>query len=344
MRVAFFVFAAEKNTLGRAYALWLAAEELGWETRFVAPSIASPWAPLQDETRFIATLTEDADGAARWADMLVALKPWPGSLDVALALGKRHGKEVAVDIDDPDWEAVYGLSRKRQVLNFAKHARRGTVPIRDYRLRLKTSRARHVLVSNPALHRWYPGARVVPHARAARDGALPHKRTDDVEVAFVGTVTLHKGIDVLREAVARAGGMRLTVTGGRPDDALPHETWLGETSLAEGLALIDAADIVALPSRSWAYGIGQLPAKLIDAMMAGRAIVASDVGPISWALGGTGLLVSPGSVDELAAALERLRSPELRTELGSAAHRRAVDCFTPAAVAPALAAGLGVAR
>ncbi|HXY81405.1 MAG TPA: glycosyltransferase family 4 protein [Gaiellaceae bacterium] len=342
MRVAFFVFAAEKNTLGRAYSLWLTAEELGWETRFVAPSIESPWTPLAGERDFIATLTDDADGAAEWADALVALKPWPGSLDVALRVGKRYRKPVAVDVDDPDWEAVYGMSRKRQLLNVAQRTGRRQLPVHDYMLRLQTARSEHVLVSNPALHRWYHGATVVPHVRAPRNDIPAHTRTDGLQVTFVGTVTPHKGIDVLRAAVARVGGARLTVTGEAPADAMPHERWLGETSLAEGLALIDEADVVALPSRPWVYSIGQLPAKLIDAMMAGRAVAASDVAPINWALGGTGLLVPPASVEDLVAALERLRSPELRTELGTRAHERALAFFTPAAVAPALAIGLGL--
>jgi len=342
VRAAFFVFAAEKNTLGRAYALWLAAEELGWETRFVAPRIDDPWSPLVGEHGFVARLTADGDQAAAWADVLVALKPWPGALDVALRLGRVYDKPVAVDVDDPDWENEYGWSAARQALTFATLTCSGRRPLGAYRLRYTASRLERVLVSNPALQRWYRRGVVVPHARPARPPGRPHSATGtDIEVAFVGTVAEHKGVEVLREAAKAAGDVRLVLTAEAPPDARPNERWIGRTTLEEGLAVIDRCDVVAVPSQPWVYGAGQLPVKLIDAMIAGRAVVASDLGPARWALAGTGLLVPPGDAVALGDALKRLRSSSLRSELGQAARLRALQRFTPAAVAHDLAAGLG---
>lgn len=339
-RVAFFVFSAEKNTLGRAFSLWLTAEALGWDSRVVASDPRAPWPPLAGEHAFLATFTADADRAARWADALVALKPWPGAFDVAWDLGKRHHKPVVLDVDDPDFEGAFGETWRRQAVNFARRACERHPPLLAYRLRHRARTLDRVLLSNPALTRWYRAGAIVPHARRPRAAGRPHTSKGELEVGFVGTVTDHKGIDVLRHAALDAGHVRLVITAPAPPDALPDEQWIGSTALAEGLKVIDQCDVVVIPSLPWTYGAGQLPVKLIDAMMAGRAVIASDLGPIRWALDDCGLLVAPGDATALSTAMARLRSADLRAELGARARERAISMFTPEAVAPHLAAGV----
>jgi len=90
---------------------------------------------------------------------------------------------------------------------------------------------------------------------------------------------------------------------------------------AEIPALLMAADVFALPSLSEG-----LPLALLEAMFAGRPIVASDVGEVRAVLNGgeAGLLVEPGSAEQLACALARLLShPDEAKRLGDAAARRA---------------------
>jgi glycosyltransferase involved in cell wall biosynthesis len=73
----------------------------------------------------------------------------------------------------------------------------------------------------------------------------------------------------------------------------------------------------------------QTPAKLILAMAAARPIIATRVGDMPAILGETGMLVSPGQVQELAAALVQLLSaPNLRIALGTAARERFLAHFT----------------
>jgi glycosyltransferase involved in cell wall biosynthesis len=334
-----FCFSAVENGLGRAFALWLAARELGWQVRVVTPPAAGFWPPLASEPSFLETIGHEAAEAAEWSDLLLALKPLPDSLGVAIKARRKHSRPLVVDIDDPDWEDEFGGSHRRQTYTFVVRTLHGRPPFRMYRLRRAAGRL-PVLVSNPALRRWYPGAAVIPHARLPRPAGSPHLRRDEIEVAFVGSVRAHKGVEILREAASQAGGIRLTITGDAPADAKPHESWVGETSLAEGLTLIDHADVVAIPSHPWIYSLGQLPVKLIDAMMAGRAVVGSDLPPIRWALGGAGKLVPPGDVGALTQALDSLRGPETRTRLGERARARALASFTPAAVASELARAL----
>lgn len=90
-------------------------------------------------------------------------------------------------------------------------------------------------------------------------------------------------------------------------------------------AVLTAADIFALPSLSEG-----LPLALLEAMFAGRPIVASAVGDVGIALGDgeAGLLVEPGHPESLAVALDRLLSEaDLARSLGERAHRRALDKY-----------------
>lgn len=71
------------------------------------------------------------------------------------------------------------------------------------------------------------------------------------------------------------------------------------------------------------------PYRLVEAMMAGRAVVGVDIGPAAETLGDTGVLVKPGDPGELArAVVALLRAPARRRSLGEAARRRALTHFT----------------
>ncbi|WP_447925737.1 glycosyltransferase family 4 protein [Georgenia muralis] len=192
-------------------------------------------------------------------------------------------------------------------------------------------------VSNPVLAGLYGGP-LIPHVRDSGPQGRPHVREAPV-IAFVGSVKPHKGIDLLRGAVAQLSryGYRLVITGEAPNDARPWEDWVGVTSFEDGLQLVGDADIVALPSLYSPWARGQLPAKLIDAMLLERAVVVSDVGPLRWAVDDTGLVVRPGHAADLVCALHELRSPERRADLGRRARRLAELRFTVDAVAPRFA-------
>ena len=90
---------------------------------------------------------------------------------------------------------------------------------------------------------------------------------------------------------------------------------------ADVTAVLAAADIFVLPSLSEG-----LPLALLEAMFAGRPIVASEVGEVAVALahGEAGVLVEPGNPAALAAALDRLLSdPAHARALGDRAAWRA---------------------
>lgn len=90
--------------------------------------------------------------------------------------------------------------------------------------------------------------------------------------------------------------------------------------------LLRSVDVFVLSSR-WEG----MPLAVIEAMMSGLPVVATDVGGVSEAVvdGETGFLVPPGNSDALAVALDRLLAdPALRRRMGDAGRRRALEHFT----------------
>jgi glycosyltransferase involved in cell wall biosynthesis len=111
--------------------------------------------------------------------------------------------------------------------------------------------------------------------------------------------------------------------------ALAAELGIAEAATFEGhldnvhLAY-EAGRIVVLSSVSEGF-----PYSLIEAMTCGRTCVATDVGGVTEAVGDTGLVVPPGSPQDMArACLTLLRDDERRHSLAAAARARALEFFT----------------
>lgn len=96
-------------------------------------------------------------------------------------------------------------------------------------------------------------------------------------------------------------------------------------------ALLAASDALVLPS-----SVEGLPLVVLEAMAAGRPVVATAVGGTPEAVvdGETGLLVPPGDVDALAEAVDSLlAAPERARRLGEAGRRRVRERFDADAAA-----------
>lgn len=89
-------------------------------------------------------------------------------------------------------------------------------------------------------------------------------------------------------------------------------------------AAYHSGDITVLTSISEAF-----PYSVVEAMMTGKPVVATDVGGIKEALGETGILVEPRNPEAVAAGvLQFIRNPELRIEMGQEGRERALSYFT----------------
>lgn len=85
-----------------------------------------------------------------------------------------------------------------------------------------------------------------------------------------------------------------------------------------------SGDVIALSSITEAF-----PYSVVEAMMTGKPVVATDVGGIREALGETGMLVRPQRPEELARSITSLlENPRMRYMLGEEARQRALNYFT----------------
>jgi glycosyltransferase involved in cell wall biosynthesis len=118
--------------------------------------------------------------------------------------------------------------------------------------------------------------------------------------------------------------------------------FLGAVSHTELLAGLEASrwDAVVLPSAPTPEGDREgVPVSLIEAMGAGVPVVSTSSGAIpELVTEGAGILVPPADPKALRSALERLRDPRLRVELGVAGRRRVEREFDVDRVSAELAA------
>jgi glycosyltransferase involved in cell wall biosynthesis len=104
---------------------------------------------------------------------------------------------------------------------------------------------------------------------------------------------------------------------------------VGEIPFDDVPRTLAAADVVAVPQRATTDTVGQVPAKLIDAMAMARPIVATEVSMIPAILEGCGSLVPPGDPPALAKAIGQLLADPAGAEaLGRRARERCVAHYS----------------
>ena len=148
------------------------------------------------------------------------------------------------------------------------------------------------------------------------------EEADPPEILYAGRLSAEKGV---RELVAASDGLPLVVAGDGPlRDEVPGA--MGFVPHDELERLYARAAVVACPSHREGFGV-----VCAEAMAYGRPVVAGDVGGLRDLVRHeeTGLLVPPGDVAALRAALQRLLGDaELRRRFGEAGRARIAEHFT----------------
>jgi glycosyltransferase involved in cell wall biosynthesis len=164
-----------------------------------------------------------------------------------------------------------------------------------------------------------------------------------LEILFLGWVEKEKGIFELLECTLRLSDrndsptFRLLIAGGGSAmaEANRYVNAHGLTDVVQFLDWIDGdeklerlrnAELLVLPSH-----IEGMPNALIEAMAAGLPVVGTDVGAVGDVVsdGVTGFIVPPGDVDRLfEVLLELLGDPDLRSRMGQAGRRVAIERFS----------------
>jgi glycosyltransferase involved in cell wall biosynthesis len=242
---------------------------------------------------------------------------------------------VYVNIGDPRYWAATPAKRAR--VRFLLHRATAVAAI--------SHGSRQILVDDFGLplHQ----VRVIPNGRRAAafppvDAAGQARARRELGLAeggdllvMIGALSPEKRVDVAIEALAELPDLRLAVAGAGPEqDALAalaerrapgRVTFLGSTD--RPATVLAAADALVLSSDS--EGV---PGVLIEAGLAARPVVATDVGWVREVVvdGVTGQLAPPGRPAELAAAVRSALAD--RQRLGAAAHDRCLERFELAVV------------
>lgn len=332
-RILLLASDVSNNALGR---VWILADMLSRHAEVEIMGLGTQgvvWPPLAGNSAHRVTLIAATRGCgtarltrAVWrsgADAIYICKPkFPNMVAALLA---RRGRKLALDIDD--WEA--GCARGHFSGNALEDAlaARGIsfTQLADWMIPLVRTRT----VSNIFLQQRY-GGEVIPHARDAAAftstdsgaqraafGLPPQARI----VMFYGTPHRHKGVDQLIEAVRLARTpLHMVVAGLDPGmreyreyhDAatrsLPGRfTFLPFVPWQQSPALLACADIIVVPQKMTLFTQwGQTPAKVFDAMAAGKPLVVSDIADTADIVGDTAWLVAPDDPPAIARALEAI--------------------------------------
>lgn len=291
--------------------------------------------------------------AGRSVDVMLALDPVSTGLPAALAAFLIRKPLVVKIVGDYAWEQ--GCQRFGITQPLDDFVRTERVPFAVAFLRRVETwvarRARLVIVPSEYLKRivnaWgVPVSRieVVPNAVALRDGghipkameALPHPR-----VIAVARLVPWKGIDGLIDAVAQAretgATASLVIIGEGPErarlEARARErlrdgfVFTGTLSPEDVHAALHASDIFVLNSSYEGF-----PHALVEALVAGLPVVATDAGGTGEALADGGLRLPTGDTDALGRALITVVTDEAER----ARLKRAAGDRTPAFSVPGM--------
>jgi glycosyltransferase involved in cell wall biosynthesis len=243
-----------------------------------------------------------------------------------------HGRPVVLN-----YQAPYPRRAAGNLLDRITTPRRAVVvacsePVKDWYLQTVHARCADL----PVIH----NVAMLPSEAKAQP--LMSERNYETEILMVARVVPQKDPSTAVRGLAklRALGVdaHLTYVGDGDGTAITdllllaselevsdHITWRGETwDPGIILGLIRRADIAMLTSRYEGFSVA-----LLEAALAGLAIVASDIAPNRALLGDSARYFPVGDSDALAGQLAALaRDPALRRQLGDGARRRVEELYS----------------
>ena len=337
MKISVLCFDLSSNAFGRA---WLLAQTLSgvYDVEIIGTSRKGGiWAPMSDLeipvkefmwdrypkfSRIKKNILDAIDG-----DIILASKLMPTSFGIGLQKKYSSGKPLIVDIDDWELGFFYHSGFWGGVGRFLNFSNPNGLPY-VWRMERLVGEADAVLVSNRFLQKKFKGV-LLPHCRDTSVLDPQKFNPDEIKekmgladkkvVMFLGTPRPHKGIDDLLIALKQINipGLRLVIIGeenqqeflSRVDHSIRDRVVvLPKTPFQKLPELLSVADIIAIPQRRTSDSVGQIPARLFDAMSMAKPIIATRVSDIPEVLEDCGYLVDPSEPGQLADGIQYILS------------------------------------
>jgi len=293
-------------------------------------------------------------------DIVYASKPLFSSFGIGLIEKLLNKKTLILDVDD--WQMGF---RNEQYKNFAPANRIKYLIYSMFQFYETTSywnnligemlalRADEITVSNTFLKEKFGGT-IVWHCRNTdvfdpqlfnRDSfrsiyAIPKNKK---VVMFLGTPNVHKGLDDLIEAVKLTNNLNivLSIVGIGNDPYSKKLEKLGKAKLGNRFLpfrlqpfekvpeFLTIADVVVIPQRENFATIGQVPAKVFDAMAMAKPVIATNVSDLPIILKDCGWIVEPENIGQLAESIQHvINSPEEAEDTGSRARQKCIENYS----------------
>jgi len=352
VKISILCFDLSSNAFGRA---WLLAKALSrvYDVEIIGASRkGGVWAPMAHSkipvkefmwdrypkfSRVKKNILDAIDG-----DLILASKLMPTSFGIGLQKKYSSGKPLIVDIDDWELGFFYHSGFWGGVGRFLNFSNPNGLPY-VWRVERLVGEADAVSVSNRFLQKKFKGA-LLPHCRDTSVLDPQKFNPDEMKerigladkkvVMFLGTPRPHKGLDDLLTAFKKIEDLnvKLVIIGAenqqeflkRVDHSIRESVVvLPKTPFQKLPELLSAADILAIPQRRTSDSVGQIPARLFDAMSMAKPIIATRVSDIPEVLDNCGYLVDPNKPSQLADAIKYIlnNSDEARVK-GNAARAR----------------------
>ena len=329
-----------------------------WEP--VADDKSITYKPVKIRGRFkpywqIKELTKKIDG-----DVIYASKPLFTSFGVGLLKKLSNSKPLILDIDD--WQMgfmkeIYSSLSLAQSFKFLATSALFFYSMSSYWNTLFGEKLSHladeITVSNNFLQDKFSGT-IVWHARDTEafnpekfDGSSLREKYDIARnkkvVMFSGTPRAHKGIEDLIEAInlLQTQDVLLTLVGADEGSYSQNlitmaDKKLGERLKAFGLQpfekvpeFLAMSDVTVIPQKRNLASVGQLPAKVFDAMAMAKPIIATNVSDLPEILDGCGWIVEPESPEQLARAIQHvIDHPEEARQMGQKARQKCIENYS----------------
>lgn len=274
---------------------------------------------------------------AEWADVVNYHFPWPFADILQLISGKPRAAVITYHSDVVRQQVLYSLYR----------------PLMNHFL----GSMNKIIATSPnyfqtseVLQKYADKVAVVPigldeasyPARSAVDMEIESVREQHGEgfFLFIGVLRYYKGLHLLLEAM-KGAPYKVIIVGKGPEEetlraqarqlGLDNVIFTGYISDNEKIALLYCCKAIVFPShlRSEAFGV-----TLLEGAMCAKALISAEVGTGTSYINmhnDTGLVVSPDSVPELRAAMDRLYvEPDLARQLGLEGRARYEQLFTGA--------------